>query len=697
MPLKMTLIYAMAGCLWILFSDLVLSVLVKDPFMITRIQIIKGWAFIAATALMLYMLIKRDVSAIRRSEQALRESEEKFHLVVENTSSAIFVYRERILIVNRAMQDLTGYDRDELLTMNLYDIVHPDFREEIREHCEAFPRNEATPLRCEYKIITKMGEDRWIDFTSSIISYCGEPSGLGTAFDITERKHAEEALRESEERFRLLIERITDYEIFMLDPQGYILSWNIGAQLNKGYLPEEIIGKHHSIFFTPDDIRKGVPEEELSAAAMANRYENEGWRVRKDGSLFWANVVIASLRDNEGRLRGFIKVVRDITARKRAEDALRESEERHRVIAETASDVIITIDEESRILFVNPAVEKVFGFTPEELVGKPITVLMPERLRIKHLQGVKRYLETGKKHMNWKAIELPGLRKDGVEVPLEISYGEFTKDGRHFFSGVVRDVSERKLAEKEKEYKDMLERFTQELETRVAERTMGLMALTLADRIRNPVSVISWTARRILEREEVSEKLKEALTTVTGEAAKLETLVKDFQSMLKSRQSMFSYEDLNEILSDVLVLFEREAAEKKIELQVNLSERPLKMNAQKDLLRIAAFNLLRNAVEATPQGGRIRVESSGDPGIITLSVSDSGPGIPNEILDRIFDPFFSTKVHRFGMGLPLLKQIVSEHMGRIDVESDAGKGTTFRLFFPARWGVNTEGGLHSPR
>ncbi len=560
LPLVTAAGYAVVGSLWILFSDLVVSWLVKDPAMITRVQTLKGWLFIIVTALLLLLILSTAMRTIRRSQQALHESEE---------------------------------------------------------------------------------------------------------------------------RFRLLIERMTDYEIFMLDPAGNVMSWNLAAELNKGYRAEEVIGKHHSIFFTPEDIKDGLPEQELLSAAMANRFEDEGWRVRKDGSRFWANVVTAPLRDEQGVLRGYTKVIRDLTLRKRAEDALRESEERHRVIAETASDAIITIDSTGIIRFVNPAVETIFGYAPDALIGSPMTELIPERLREPHLNGIQLYLETGRRRMNWKAVELSALHKDGREIPVEVSYGDFMKDGQRFFTGIVRDISDRREAEKEREYKKMLEQFNREIETLVSERTMNLMALTLADRVRNPAAVIGWTCRKIIGRG--SPELRESLVMIETEAARLEATVKDFQSALKRTASMFSYEDVNEILRDLTPMLKNEADAKGVALSLTLVSRPLKINAQKDLMRIAVFNLLRNAIEATPAGGSVSISAEEEDGSVILSVADSGDGIPADISSKIFDPLFSTKEYRYGMGLPLVKQIVSEHLGRIEVKSEIGKGTTFRLVFPARW------------
>ena len=571
-PVKISLIYDLTGSLWILFSDLALSLVSKDLAVITRLEIYKGWVFIGITALMLFMFIRRDITAIRKYEQSL---------------------------------------------------------------------------------------------------------------------HA------SEERFRLLVEGVTDYEIFMLDPEGRILIWNIGAERSKGYRPEEVIGKPHTIFFTQADIQRGLPEWELKEAVQQGRSEDEGWRVRKDGSQFWASVVTSAIHDDQHNLLGFSKVIRDITEKKRDEERLRDSEERYRVIAETASDAILTIDEESRIVFANASAGRIFGHSSAELLGRDLTVLMPERMRDRHHEGLKRYRETGEKSIRWELLELPGLHKDGWEVPLEISYGEFIQNGSHFFTGILRDISERKHAEKEKEYSDMLEKFNTDLETLVAERTMSLIALKLSDKVRNPALVIGWTGKRILAKEEVPGKIREGLLSIIGEAEKLEATVQDFHSLLKGGKSAFSYENINKIVNSVIPVIEQEAGRKGVRVVVDLSDQIIKLNAQKDLLRMAIFNMLRNAVEATSEGGAITVRTYVDNDSVILTVSDSGHGIPKDVLDKIFDPLYDAQIYRFGMGLPLIKQIVSEHLGEIFVESETGRGTTFKVVLPARWTGKSDSGTAS--
>ncbi|MFZ2198783.1 MAG: PAS domain S-box protein, partial [Thermodesulfovibrionales bacterium] len=661
--LRISMLYALAGCLWILFSDAVLSLVISDPVVLTRLQTFKGWLFIIITASLLYILVNRYVSVIKLSEQAMRESEKTLRILADSTASAIFIYGDKFITVNRATEQLTGYSEAELTSRNFYELLHPDFREKIKLHCDALSLGNIGPMRCELKLITKKGDERWIDFTSSIIDYKGKVRGLGTAFDITDRKRVEQTLKESEERLRLLIDRVRDYEIFMLDPEGHIIIWNVGGERNKGYTLEEVIGRHHSIFFPQKDIEAGFPEQELSVAATEGSFEDEGWRLRKDGSRFWANVVTTALRDSDGTLRGFSKVVRDITDRKKAEDALRESEERYRIIAATASDVIITIDQNSIIQFVNPASDKVFGYKPAELTGQVITVLMPERLRQAHITALREYVGTGKKKMKWEAIEVPGLHKSGNEVPLEVSYGEFMKEGRHFFTGIIRDISERRDAARHKEYRNMLERFNQELENLIAERTMNLLAMTLADRVRNPSSVIGATANRVLRKADCSESTKENFRLIINEAEKLDRTVKDFQDMLKSRQALFHYEDVCEIVRDVLPVIQKEAARKQIVLSVDLPAGPLKINTARNLLKMAVFTILKNAVELTPDEGEVKVLVTEDKDRVQITVSDNGYGIPKEDIDEIFDPFSHSRGYKFSMGLPLIKQIVSEHMG----------------------------------
>ena len=214
---------------------------------------------------------------------------------------------------------------------------------------------------------------------------------------------------------------------------------------------------------------------------------------------------------------------------------------------------------------------------------------------------------------------------------------------------------------------------------------MSLMALTMADKIRNPASVIGLTCKRILDKEQGPEELRAKLGNIISETDKLERLVKDFETLLKNRRSKFAYQDINEKVKGAVSIVENKAASKGVELVINLSTHPLKTNIQKNLMQIAISHILKNSIEATPEGGSVTVSTGKDQDNIILTIADTGHGISKEDSDRIFDPMFSTKKQRFGMGLSIVKQIVSEHMGEIKVESDSGKGATFRIKLPIRW------------
>ena len=248
------------------------------------------------------------------------------------------------------------------------------------------------------------------------------------------------------------------------------------------------------------------------------------------------------------------------------------------------------------------------------------------------------------------------------------------------------DIIMRKRAEEElKKHLAMEKQFSRELEPLVAERTMSLIALTVADKLRNPASVIGLICRRLFKKLNDAKTIKEGLNDIVNETHKLDKIVYDYKTLLDSKKSVFEYYDINNIVREAIILIQLEAKEKGIKLITNLSDNPLKINLQKNLLRIAIYHLLFNAVEATPGGGTITILTLTNDDNVILEISDTGIGFKKHEKEKVFDPFFSTKKHSYGMGLPLVMHIVIEHLGDIDVESEEGMGTTFRLTFPVRW------------
>ncbi len=237
----------------------------------------------------------------------------------------------------------------------------------------------------------------------------------------------------------------------------------------------------------------------------------------------------------------------------------------------------------------------------------------------------------------------------------------------------------------EKEYRRILEEFSQNIESLVAERTTNLMALTVADRVRNPAAVIGGLCKRTLEKEDVSAKARENISLIAAEAEKLELLVKDFQALLKCRKPKFEYEDIREIVGRAVSITEREAVRKGVQIIADYPADPLQINMEKDLLRTAFLLLMRSAVENAGEDGSITVSVGAEGENVFLKVFGTGISIQGELTEMVFDPFFSAGKDKLGIGLPVIKQIVSEHMGEIKIEGSSGKGTTYTVFFPMRW------------
>jgi len=397
----------------------------------------------------------------------LAETEAVYERLFEGSPNAILVVDAagRINRANPQAQNFFGYTVSELLGHSVEILIperfrhqHPSLRSEFNAHPRMRPMGEGLQLFGR----RKDGTEFPVDIMLSPIDTPDGPVVLTVIRDVTAQKQTEMALRDSEQRFRLLVENVDDYAIFMLDPEGKVSTWNVGAERIKGYRAEEIIGQHFSRFYTQEDLLSAKPDMELKMAALHGRFEDEGWRVRKDGSRFWANVIITAVRDQGGKLLGFSKITRDFTDRMKAEESVRLSEERFRSLFEFSPDAIIVSDQGGKIAEINEQVGKFFGYDRGELLGQPIEILVPERFRGTHPGHRKSYAAEPRTRPMGIGLELYGRRKDGTEFPVDIMLSPVRTDGGKLVLTVIRDLSEKKKAEEELARKERENRYLEE-------------------------------------------------------------------------------------------------------------------------------------------------------------------------------------------------------------------------------------------
>ncbi|HJV11916.1 MAG TPA: PAS domain S-box protein [Burkholderiales bacterium] len=476
--------------------------------------------------------------------------------------------------------------------------------------------------------------------------------------------------------YQLLVQQARDYALFLLDRDGRIVSWNLGAQRLKGYAEEEIVGRHFSIFYSREAIESGWPEHELKVALAEGRFEDEGWRVRKDGSRFWANVVITALRDANGRHLGFSKITRDLTDRKLHEEALRQSEERFRLLIEGVVDyAIFMIDPEGMVVSWNAGAQRINGYAREEILGKHLSrFFTPEDID----QG-KPWEEIAQARREGRA-EAEGwrVRKDGTRFwARAVLSALHDQNGRlRGFAKVTQDLSER--------------RHLQDLEK--ATKQVNEFIATLAHELRNPLAPIR-AAVHVMAKAPAGDPAHETMRqTIERQSAQLARIVNDMIDISRITRGVIAIErelvDLAEVARRAV-----EAGAPAIEagrhrLEVELPAAPALVEGDLYRLTQLATNLLNNAAKFTPEGGTIWLSVATEDRTAVLRLRDTGRGIEPELLKRIFDMFVQGRTPSrmgggLGIGLAISRKIAQLHGGSLEAHSaGAGKGAEFTLRLP---------------
>ena len=492
-----------------------------------------------------------------------------------------------------------------------------------------------------------------------------------------------------EGRYRLLVEAVTDYAIYMLDASGIVTTWNPGAQRFKGYAANEIIGQHFSRFYTEDDRKTGLPNRALETAEREGKFEAEGWRVRKDGSRFWAYVVIDPIRDRSGQIIGFAKITRDLTERKAAEQVLHRSEEQFRLLVQGVSDyAIYLLDLEGNITSWNLGAQRIKGYFANEIIGQHFSRFYTDDDRAAGLPELA--LETVRKQGRFEK-EAWRVRKGGSRFWAHVIIDPIRDDGGNAigYAKITRDITERRKAEEELQKAREFSLQAQKLEA------IGQLTGGIAHDFNNLLMAVLGSLELLRKRLSDDPKSIALLENAAQGAQRGTTLTKRMLAFARNYEMKKEAIDIPTLVHGMKELVERSMGPSfNMEIRFPLSLNPVEADANQ--LELALLNLSLNARDAMADGGDIilaareeNISAGHRSGLkagryIRLSMTDTGEGMDQETLLKATEPFFTTKGvgKGTGLGLSMVHGFAEQSGGRLILHSQQGAGTKAELLFP---------------
>lgn len=491
------------------------------------------------------------------------------------------------------------------------------------------------------------------------------------------KKTLQRTLYESERNFRLLVEGVTDYAIYMLDPEGCITNWNAGAARIKGYQAKEVIGKHFSIFYTPEDKASGLPARALETARKDKHFVAEGWRIRKDGSRFRASVVIDPIYEGR-RLIGYAKITRDITERHEASVELSKSENQFRTLVGGVTDyALYMLDPNGIVANWNAGGERIKGYSAAEIVGEHFSRFYTpqDRASGKPARALQIAIDTG--HYIEEGYR---VRRDGsyfwasvVIDPIRNEAGELIG-----FAKITRDITERKAAQ------EQLAAVQKQLAESQKLDALGQLTGGVAHDFNNLLMIISGNLHT-LRKEVSSDRGTRALRSIETAAERAASLTRQLLSFARRQSVQPQSIDLNERLQSIRDVL-KSGLGSTVSLIVDIQTDVWQVHVDPHEFETALVNLIINARDAMPDGGSVTLSATNlpDSGQIAVTVEDSGIGIPQDVADRVFDPFFTTKPLGKGTGLGLSQVHGFAHQagGSVSIKSEVGRGTKVTLVLP---------------
>ncbi|EJM85268.1 MULTISPECIES: PAS domain-containing sensor histidine kinase [unclassified Pseudomonas] len=500
-------------------------------------------------------------------------------------------------------------------------------------------------------------------------------------------------------RFRLLIDAVIDYAIYMIDPDGIITSWNAGARRFKGYEEAEILGQHFSRFYTEEDRLKGMPQRALDTAIREGRFEGEGWRVRKDGTHFWCHVVIDPILDSTGKLLGFAKITRDLTDRKMAEEVLKQSEQQFRLLVQSVTDyAIYMLDADGRLTNWNPGAQRIKGYLPEEVIGQHFSMFYtPEdRAAGEPKRTLDIAIREGRfENKGWR------VRKDGTRFLAHVVVDPIWGDTGTLlgFAKITRDITEATRAQQ------ALEQTREALFQAQKMQAIGQLSGGIAHDFNNLLTVILGNLEIVRKRIGDDSKITRLLDNATQGALRGVALTQRMLAFARRQELKTESVEIPTLVEGITGLL-RSSLGPSVVLETRFTETIEPVWADKNQLELAVLNLATNARDAMPHGGKLlisaRSEDAGDHSslrpmtgrYVCLSINDTGEGMDDATLAVAMDPFFTTKGvgKGTGLGLSMVHGFIEQLGGRFILKSQKGKGTTAELWIP----VATQGSIAKP-
>jgi two-component system, LuxR family, sensor kinase FixL len=580
-----------------------------------------------------------------------------------------------VLYWSPGMERLYGYTAPEAIGQNAHRLLQTVFHRPLAEiEAELFSQG------CWTGELTRRRRDGANVFVASLWVLARDDAGLPQAVtevdnDVTEQRRGDQA--------RLRLEAIVESShdaIIGATLDGEITSWNRSAETIFGYAADEIRGRSLTVLLPADRIR----EEEaildrIRRGEKVNQYET--LRRRKDGVEIDILLAVSPIRDPTGKIIGASKIARDITHQKRTETGLRASQSQLRSLINTVPDAVVVIDERGAIGSFSPAAERLFGYSEAELIGENVKKLMPNPYRDQHDGYLERYLRTGEKHIIGIGRVVTGMRKDGTIFPLELAVGEARIEGKRIFTGFIRDLTDRQKTERR------LEELQSELihVSRLSE--MSQMGSTLAHELNQPLTAITnyvETGRRWIELQNPA-KAVENLEKAAGQASRAGEIIQGLRQFTEKGRTERRPEPINQVVEEASALALIGATQLGVRTEFELAPGTPLATIDKVQIQQVLVNLIRNSIEAMAEAERrvltIRIALT-NAALVEISVADTGPGIPEDIMAKLFRPFMTTKPKGMGIGLSISRSIVQAHGGELRAERNADGGATFRVTLP---------------